>query len=268
MRDAALPIDDRGFAYGDGLFETVLVSDGEPRLWDYHMARLAEGIERLSLPSPDFEALQTLPAQCGAGLQVLKLVVTRGSGGRGYRPPNPAELRWRWTSSPFQPSPSRWFDGITVRCCELRLGSQPRLAGIKHLARLENVLARQEWHDDAIAEGLLCDGHGDLVEATTMNVIWRRNGRFETPLLDRCGVRGTLLSALNDTLELHWVREGIDALLDADAVWLINSVQGVWPLRRLEDAAGQSLQRWQPGSDCLLQRTAHRWLGYPLTREN
>lgn len=265
MRDAALPIDDRGFAYGDGLFETVLVRDGLPLLWDYHMARLAHGIERLSLPSPDFDAFRALPAQCGPGLHVLKLVVTRGSGGRGYRRPESAELRWRWTSSPFQPASSRWFDGITVRCCELRLGSQPRLAGIKHLARLENVLARQEWQDDAIAEGLLCDGQGALIEATAMNLIWRRNGCFETPLLDRCGVRGTLLSALDETLELHWVREGVDALLEADAVWLINSVQGVWPLRRLEDAAGQCLRQWQPEPDCLLRRSAHDWLGYPLT---
>lgn len=265
MRDTALPIDDRGLAYGDGLFETILVRDGSPLLWKYHMARLQSGIERLALPRLDLAAFDDLPAQCGPGLKVLKLIVTRGSGGRGYRPPAPAEPRWRWTVSAFQPFAERWFGGVDVRCCELRLGLQPQLAGIKHLARLENVLARREWRDDAIVEGLLLDSEDCLVEATAMNLVWRRQGRLETPLLDRCGVRGTLLSALDDTLELHWLRAGLEALLEADAVWLINSVQGVWPVRRLDDSAGNCLKRWSLEASDAIRQTAHRQLGYPLS---
>jgi len=264
MRDAALPIDDRGLAYGDGLFETVLVRNGQPMLWNYHMARLEDGIERLSLPRPNFKAFDALPAQCGPGLKVLKLMVTRGSGGRGYRPPEAAGLRWRWTASTFQPTSQRWFEGVDVRCCELRLGIQPRLAGIKHLARLENVLARQEWQDDSIAEGLLCDSQDYLVEATAMNLVWSRQGRLETPLLDHSGVKGTLLSALDDAIDLHWVRERLDTLLEADAAWLINSVQGVWPIRRLVDSAGCVLKQWSLESNDTFRHAAHRQLGYPL----
>lgn len=264
MHDAALPFDDRGLAYGDGLFETILVRDGKPLLWGYHMARLAEGIERLALPRPSANAFDALPTQCGPGLQVLKLMVTRGSGGRGYRPPETSELQWRWKASSFQPSPDRWRDGVAMRCCELRLGIQPRLAGIKHLARLENVLARHEWQDDSIAEGLLCDSDGNLVEATAMNLIWYREGRFETPLLDRCGVKGTLLSAVGDAIELHWMRTGLDTLLQADGAWLLNSVQGVWPIHRLDDARGQCLKQWSSAFDPSLQQLAHRCLGYPL----
>lgn len=264
MRDATLPIDDRGLAYGDGLFETVLVRDGQPLLWDYHMARLERGIDRLALPRPDFAAFHGLPAQCGPGLRVLKLILTRGSGGRGYRPPEAPDLRWRWKDSPFKPSPGRWFEGVAVRCCELRLGIQPRLAGIKHLARLENVLARQEWQDDAIAEGVLCDSQGHLVEATAMNLVWRRAGRLETPLLDRCGVDGTLLSALDEVVDLDRVRVGLDTLLTADAAWLINSVQGVWPIRRLDDSAGNALKQWSLESNDTFRHAAHRQLGYPL----
>jgi len=126
------------------------------------------------------------------------------------------------------------------------------------------VLARQEWQDDAIAEGLLCDSEGHLVEATAMNLIWYRQGRFETPLLDRCGVKGTLLSAMNDDIELHWVRAGLETLHQADAVWLLNSVQGVWPIRRLDDASGKCLKRWPPAFDSPLQQMAHGRLGYPL----
>lgn len=265
MRDAALPMDDRGLAYGDGLFETILVRDAEPLLWEAHLARLARGCERLGLPPVDRHVLETLPGRCGSGLKVLKIIVTRGSGGRGYRPPWPADVRWCWSVMPFSPQPERWFEGVDVRLCRLRLGIQPQLAGIKHLARLENVLARQEWNDDAIAEGLLCDSEDQLVEATAMNLIWRRQGRFETPLLDRCGVAGTLLSTLDAQQSLHWVRTGIDALLEAEAAWVLNSVQGVWPLRRLDDPHGSCLKRWRVSADNPLTQAAHAWLGYPLT---
>lgn len=266
MRDAALPMDDRGFAYGDGLFETILVRDSRPLLWEAHLARLQRGCERLALPPIERRALEALPAQCGSGLQVLKIAVTRGSGGRGYCPPLPAEPRWCWSASPFTPRAERWFDGVEVRLCRLRLGVQPQLAGIKHLARLENVLARQEWSDDTIAEGLLCDSDGHLVEATAMNLIWRRHGRFETPLLDRCGVMGTLLATLDAHQPLHWVRVGIEALLEADAAWVINSVQGVWPLRRLDDPHGHCLRHWPAVADSPITSAAHTWLGYPLAR--
>ncbi|WP_110600104.1 aminodeoxychorismate lyase [Salinicola lusitanus] len=268
MRDTALPMDDRGLAYGDGVFETILVRDGRPQLWKQHMARLQAGIERLALPRPDLAAFEALPAQCGPGLKVLKLIVTRGSGGRGYRPPALAEPRWRWTVSAFQPIAERWFEGVNVRCCELRLGRQPRLAGIKHLARLENVLARQEWQDDAIAEGVLLDSEECLVEATAMNLVWRREGRLETPLLDRCGVDGTLLNALEAVVDIDRVRVGLDTLLAADAAWLINSVQGAWPIRRLDDSAGNCLRQWPLATSDAFRQAAHEQLGYPLSRSD
>lgn len=260
-----VPVDDRGLAYGDGLFETVLVRDGEPLLWKEHMARLARGCRVLGIPMPGTAELDGLPAQAGAGLKVLKLMLTRGSGGRGYLSPSPAEPRLLWQFSSFAPQVRHWEMGVRVRHCRLRLGIQPLLAGLKHLNRLENVLARSEWDDPDVAEGMLCDSQGHLIEATCMNLFWQRQGRLETPRLDGCGVAGTLRAALMERLPIMEVSTGPEALADAEAVWLGNSVQGIWPVVRLDAADGTRQCSWELGrGHRFLQSRAHELLGYPV----
>lgn len=262
------PLDDRGAAYGDGLFETVLVRDGEPQLWAAHLARLARGCAVLGFPAPCQADLERPLAKAPRGQAVLKLMVTRGSGGRGYLPPAAPKPRLRWQLSPFAPNPRHWWAGVRVRHCRLRLGIQPALAGLKHLNRLENVLARREWQDSDTAEGLLCDSEKRLVEATCMNLFWQREGRLETPRLDRCGVAGTLREALAARVELHEVAAGPEVLDAADAVWLGNSVQGVWPVIRLDDPDGGELRHWplEPRHRWL-QAEAHALLGHPVPSE-
>lgn len=257
------PLDDRGAAYGDGLFETVLVRDGQPQLWLAHLGRLHRGCAVLGIPPPEPDALERLLMGAPAGLQVLKLVLTRGSGGRGYRPPQPAEPRLRHQWLPFAPNTRRWAEGVRVRLCHLRLGIQPLLAGLKHLNRLENVMARAEWDDDATAEGLLMDSDGRLVEATAMNLFWQRGDRLETPWLGRCGVAGTLRDTLLERLDIVEVDAGVDTLVSANAAWIGNSVQGVWPVQRLDDAEGAALARW-PLSHVHrdFQAQAHALLGF------
>ena len=265
MHDTAVPFDDRGFAYGDGLFETVLVRDGIPLLWDAHLQRLARGCARLGFACPERATLDALPAQTGSGLHVLKLVVTRGSGGRGYQPPPMPQPRLRWQCVPFVPQEERWQRGVRVRLCRLRLSLQPQLAGLKHLNRLENVLARNEWQDPDIAEGLLCDGEGRLVEATGMNLFWLRSGRWETPKLDACGVAGTLRAALLAGQPIAEVERGIDVLDEIDALWLGNSVQGIWPVACLESADGRIVARWPIATTHRpFQNIGQALLGYPL----
>ncbi len=260
-----VPLDDRGLAYGDGLFETVLVRDGQPLLWDRHMARLARGCQVLGIPLPPRDELDRLPGQAGPGLRVLKLILTRGSGGRGYLPPASSLPRLRWQAASFSPQPWRWRDGVRVRHCRLSLGVQPLLAGLKHLNRLENVLARAEWSDPDLAEGVLCSSEGWLVEATCMNLFWLREGRLETPRLDDCGVAGTLRAALLERLPVSEVKAKPNALAGAEAVWLVNSVQGVWPVAQLDDAEGNRLAHWSIGPiHRHLQAMAHGLLDYPM----
>lgn len=264
MADEAVPFDDRGVAYGDGVFETVLVRDGQPLLWNAHLRRLARGAERLEIPLPDAQTLASLPGHAGDGLFVLKLLVTRGSGGRGYVSPESPVPRLRWRYMPFTPQSAHWCDGVRVRLCRLRLGHQPLLAGIKHLNRLENVMARREWCDPDVAEGVLCDQHDRLVEATSMNLVWRRHGILETPDLTACGVEGTLLAALRERLPIHTRETGVETLMETDAAWVVNSVQGVWPLRQLDDTDGTCLKRWAINTTHRhLQQHAHPLLGYP-----
>ncbi|MGC3873062.1 aminodeoxychorismate lyase [Halomonas sp. GXIMD04776] len=266
MGDETVPIDDRGFAYGDGLFETVLIRDGEPLLWPEHLERLARGCERLGIPMPTRETLDALPARAEPGLWLLKIILTRGSGGRGYCPPASPEPRLYWQLSSFAPQGERWQEGVRVRLCELRLGLQPHLAGLKHLNRLENVLARQEWCDEGIVEGLLCDSDGALVEGTCMNLFWLRDGRLETPCLDRCGVAGTLRAALLASQSIEEVSSPVETLYAVDALWLGNSVQGLWPVTQLEDSTGTIIMQWTlSDAHRTLQSAAHGLLGYPRT---
>ncbi len=154
---------DRGLQYGDSLFETIAVVDGRPRNWEAHMERLGSGARRLSLPLPPpgllLEELRRVSR--GEGRCVVKLILTRGEGGRGYRPPQAAPghrilLHAPWPDYP----PGRFEEGIQVRLCTTRLGRNPALAGLKHLCRLEQVLARAEWSEPEIAEGLMLDEGG------------------------------------------------------------------------------------------------------------
>ena len=164
-----IAVADRGLQYGDGLFETLAVFDGQcPRFLD-HYQRLSAGCDRLGLPQPDETLLLQEVAQAAQGKNkaVIKLIVTSGAGGRGYS--RPAKLQTTrivmlhdWPEYPQ----TNWQEGIALRFCQTRLGCNPTLAGIKHLNRLEQVLARNEWQGNEDAEGLMLDMNGNVIEAT------------------------------------------------------------------------------------------------------
>ncbi|WP_075879188.1 aminodeoxychorismate lyase [Vreelandella massiliensis] len=259
-----LPFDDRGFAYGDGLFETVLLRDGKPVLWDFHRARLRRGCEVLGIETPDDASLEAT-WQVDSPIsreEVLKIVVTRGSGGRGYAPPPTPSPRLLSHRTPFKPNLMRWQEGVQVGVCDLRLGHQPRLAGIKHLNRLENVLARREWQRDDIAEGLLADQQGNLVEATSMNLFWQKGGAFWTPPIVQCGVAGTLREALIAQGDVQEAKLPLHDLPMVDQLWVGNSVQGLWPVVALVSFEGKVQKRWSRLESDSLQRAGHRLLGF------
>ncbi|HXH04565.1 MAG TPA: aminodeoxychorismate lyase [Candidatus Competibacteraceae bacterium] len=247
----SLPLADRGLHYGDGLFETLTVRDGRPELWERHWARLLLGCERLGLPQPDatlwHAEAAALCAECRRG--VLKLILTRGSGGRGYRPPLPAKPTRILGLYPWPDYPEGyWDEGVTVRLCRQPLSLNPALAGLKHLNRLDQVLARAEWGDPDIAEGLMCDPLGRLIEGTMSNLFLARDGELLTPTLDQSGIAGVMRGLILELCRKHRIacREAVltpGDLAAADEVFLSNSLIGLWPVRAL--AGGRS---WPVGS--------------------
>ena len=240
---------DRGLEFGDGLFETLAVAGGAPRLLERHLARLAAGCVRLGLTAPEPAQLDSelKAAAREPGVGVLKLIVTRGTGGRGYAAAAAAPARRTLAALPSRERPEAWArDGVEVRMCATRLAEQPALAGLKHLNRLEQVLARREWSDAAVAEGLMCDVHGRLVCGTMSNVILALDNELVTPALTRCGVAGVMRAALIAALAAAGLavhERDVDPaeLAAAGELFLSNALIGVWPVRRLGARA------WPPG---------------------
>jgi 4-amino-4-deoxychorismate lyase len=238
-----IPIDDRGLQYGDGLFETCVLRQGRVELWGRHRQRLFDGCRRLAIPEPDSEQLDAeLEALCvGHDAGLVKLIVTRGSGGRGYLPPSPAHPRRLFQLYPPVTWPeSHYRQGVRLRLCDARLGHNRALAGIKHLNRLEQVLARAEWRDPDIAEGLLQGQDGNWIEGTMSNLFLISAGQLLTPDLSQCGVAGimrALVLELAADLGIPCRVQAIDtaALAGADEVFVTNSVIGLWPVIAVGD---------------------------------
>lgn len=167
-------------------------------------------------------------------------MLTRGSGGRGYRAPDPASPRGMLYTTPWPEfPPDAAARGVAVRTCALRLAEQPVLAGIKHLNRLEQVLARREWDDPGIHEGLLLDTAGRVIEGISANLLLFRDGVMVTPALDRCGVAGVvrgLALEIAPRLGLRVEVRDVAAteLPDFSSMALTNSLIGVWPIATLD----------------------------------
>lgn len=233
---------DRGLAYGDGLFETLVVIQGRISLWDFHYQRLLLGCERLGLSAPAASILSTeIQSLANTASGVAKIILSRGQGGSGYLcdPQQPAtRLVFFREDAQLPPAPNP--APIRVRFCQTRLSINSLLAGIKHLNRLEQVLARREWTDSAIAEGLMLDMEGCVVEGVSSNLFMLEGGRLVTPLLDRCGVAGTLrrlVMELAPEAGLEVIEERITPkrLLQAEAIGLCNALTGLRPLARLDE---------------------------------
>lgn len=244
-----VPVRDRGLAYGDGLFETILfagrqVVDGQAWLWSRHMMRLRDGCRRLGFPLPDEECLLAEASKTRSRMAraVVRITLTRGSGPRGYAVDPEAAMR-RIVSAEAAPVVQRdWYDhGLRLRLCDIRLASQPRLAGIKHLNRLEQVLARAEWRDPAIDEGLLLDSDDNVICATAANLFMVIDGNLVTPALDRCGVAGVMRAEILADRSVEVRAVGYEELKGADEMFLSNAVRGIRPVAALDE------RRWSPG---------------------
>ncbi|NOU01919.1 MAG: aminodeoxychorismate lyase, partial [Gallionella sp.] len=292
-----ISIRDRGLLYGDGVFRTLRVSNGQALHWSLHYQKLQHDCAAIGIRCPDFAQLSaelevllsqnsigsarttrdedtpsplvgegwgegdserstlslTLPHQGGGdwlpeSLQpkleinncAIKLIVTRGISTRGYAPATQTTSTHIWDVAPLPDYPAAWSThGIKARLCQLRLSQQPRLAGIKHLNRLENVLAASEWNDTEIAEGLLMDADGNVIEGVRSNLFAVLSGTLTTPSLLGCGVAGiqrdrviSWANTNNVPLEIRTL--SWEEVINAEELFIVNSLIGVWPIRELE----------------------------------
>jgi len=252
---------DRGLQFGDGLFETIAVRVGEIMHWPRHWQRLLLGCERLYIPPPNQTELFTEISSLIAPKQnqVIKVIYTRGQSSRGYAftelESNRIVLQFSWPLF----DEANYEQGIDIFQCETRLAHQPLLAGLKHLNRLENVLARHEWSDAQFAEGIIKDIKGCVVEGTMSNVFLVKDNKLITPDLTQCGVAGITRQRIIEIAQENQITIHIGAvteelLFDADEMFVCNSIIGVWPVRKMADKRFDTRRHSNPVTRLLQKR--------------
>ncbi|HXI47036.1 MAG TPA: aminodeoxychorismate lyase [Steroidobacteraceae bacterium] len=243
-RCSTLSYRDRGLQYGDGVFETMRVRRRGIRLLDLHLDRLYRSCRRLKIQVPKALLVRRELERIAAGREqgILKLMVTRGRGARGYRPSG-RERATRIVTLEALPRAisAEAAKAVRLRVCATRMSTTASLAGLKTLNRLDSVLARSEWTDARIWEGLMRDVDGNWVCGTMSNLFLRRGAVLMTPLLDRCGVAGIMrrwILQCAASLGLRAVERRIrwKDLQSAEEVFMSNAVVGIRSVRTIECA--------------------------------
>ena len=246
---SVISIHDRGLQFGDGVFETIAVQSGEMLCSDAHFARLEAGCRHLSITCPERSLLEREARQLcrSPASAVLKIVVTRGAGGRGYGLPEETTPNRILTIHERPVYPAAYYrEGIPSYICAYRLSHQPELAGIKHLNRLEQVLLRSEVTATPCPEGVALDPDGNVIEGSMSNLFMVKNGALITPDLSRCGIEGVIRNSIIDYNESAGITTATreikpEELYEADEVFYCNSVIGVWPVRNIGDKVFKSI---------------------------
>lgn len=237
---------DRGLAYGDGVFRTLKVANGIPVHWPLHYQKLVEDCSAIGIVCPSADLFINDFAQLfspNEAVFVAKIIVTRGEGERGYKPsPIVSPMRVMIKSNLPDYAASYFTEGVHLQVCETRIGHQTKLAGIKHLNRLENILARMECSAPEVVDGIMLDVEGNVIECTSANIFARFGKTLLTPKLDLCGVAGItrmqILSRAN-TLNLEAKIEEINLqkLLSADEIIISNSLYSAWQVLSIGEKA-------------------------------
>ncbi|MDG4813070.1 aminodeoxychorismate lyase [Hydrogenovibrio sp. 3SP14C1] len=244
---------DRGLLYGDGFFTTILLVDGQLANWNQHWARLKDSAERLKFPALNQanlmnDLISIIKSRPAEPFEILKILITRGKGGIGYQPAEKSVPSIYIQRLPFPQDASRkslkidqaWpFFELKMTLSETVCSQQPQLAGLKHLNRLENVLARQALMNTGFDEAVMLTQNGEIISATQSNLVLIEGNQLISPLLDQSGVQGTCLSSLPQALaEEGWTIESrhlsLADLATAEEIFCCNSVRGVMPVKQFQ----------------------------------
>ena len=250
---ANLPVSDRAVQFGDGCFTTARVKNGSVRFLGQHIVRLQQACEKLLIPFREWSLLEREMQQLAAAESqaVLKVVITRGSGGRGYSAANCLQPTRILSVSAYPSFYPQWREqGINLVLSPVQLGINPHLAGIKHLNRLEQVLIRTHLEQTQAQEALVLDSDGWLTECCAANLFWRKGFQVFTPYVDKSGVNGTMRQHIIACLaDSSWrvaeVRERLDSLAQADEVLICNALMPVIPVNQAESWQFESRELYQ-----------------------
>lgn len=237
----SIAVANRAIHYGDGIFETIALKHGIISFWPAHYQRLVAACERLKFPQPQEALLLQEIDEVKQGLDkaVIKIIITR-LGERGYRIPNSAQVTRIVQSYVYPEFPKAYQQsGIEVCFCKTGVSENKALAGIKHLNRLDNVLASSEWVDP-IVEGLMCNAQEQVIQGTKSNLFCVKDGVLYTPDLSSAGINGIMRAQV-----LQWAQEqkintsietiSRDKLLTFDEMFVCNSIFGIWPVTKLDN---------------------------------
>ncbi|MDH5423717.1 MAG: aminodeoxychorismate lyase [Gammaproteobacteria bacterium] len=237
-----ISVKDRALNYGDGVFETIAVQTNKLYYWAEHYRRLKAGCERLGIAAPAEATLLTDITKLSftEASSVVKIIVSRGQGGRGYAS-DPQNQPTVIISNNLWPDyvESYQQQGITVRLCQHRLLINPALAGIKHLNRLDQVLARSEWQNNMIQEGLMLDQNDNIVEGISSNVFMKINKQWLTAPDSHCAVAGVMREAVlrraaKAGLQITQRHVHQSELPLIEQMFVCNSIWGIVPVRACE----------------------------------
>lgn len=269
MRFNGRPVDGewtgtRALHYGDGVFRTALALDGRMIDRERQLAKLAADAQALDLDVPDPALLDAdIDALLAGGVSgVLRILLSRRDSGRGYAPATSACDRIVQLLPLPAYASSCWRQGVTVGWSKVLLGIQPRLAGIKHLNRLEQVLASRDWPADQ-HEVLMCDAEGRVCCGSRTNLFLVVDNILVTPDASFAGVAGMMRDKLiglarSKALGCEVGLISPDEVRHASEGFLSNSLIGIWPIRRIG-----SLEFPAPGTftQTLMSHLQHPWSG-------
>ncbi len=268
----SISVQDRALHYGDGFFTTILVADRFILNWSAHCRRLKQSAVRLQFPVLDEsqllqqieQALTQFKSQTkreqhatDTATYVVKVLVSRGVSGRGYAISEPfhpitlvqvslAPLTVGVSTECVAPSEPQTLKlnfpppmALQIECCQTQASIQTQLAGVKHLNRLDNVLARTEVAEKQHQEGLMLNALGDVISGTQSNLFLLKDRTLITPVLDLSGVEGTTryqLHQLAQALGFDWQerRVTLNDLHQVDELFLSNAVRGIMPIKQFE----------------------------------
>ena len=238
-----IDVRDRSVQYGDGVFETIAVKEKSLKFWKEHYQRLNKGCKVLKIKCPPEvflkKEINKFLRKTKKEKLVLKIIISRGVGGRGYNPPRntkPTRILgiYDWPNYPLK----NFTKGIQMNICKTRISDQPTLSEIKHLNKLEQIIARLEWQSKAISESIMLDSNNNVIEGTMSNFFGVKENVFYTSTIKFAGIEGimreVILKLLKKNKKKYIIKKiTLKEFLKFDEIFMCNSIFGIWPVIKI-----------------------------------